>query len=106
MAASADFSGQVFWRIRIGIDPRAGRFVIGCLHHVIYEALGITFANMENLDQAGMRAGNGHEFLQTAKFALEWTGVIEAGALDNFNSVISADGVASQPDLSLSAAAN
>ena len=57
---------------------------IVCQLHDVVEVIVVP-TNLQDVDQAFMRAGDGFEFLNAAEFALERAAVFKIFAIDNFD---------------------
>src|SRR5687767_652846 len=99
-------AGQSFWRVMLGINLLPGGLVIPQLHDVIEVPSVIVAAHVQDVNEAGMLPRDGGELLDAAELAFERPGVMELVAINNFDGVESANGIARQPNVAVSATAN
>src|SRR5689334_17104517 len=83
-----------------------GDFIIRQLHHVIKVARVVIAADLENIDEARMAAGNGLELLNAFELPFIGTLVVELRAVDNFHRAIGSDNVPGEPNLAVAALAD
>ena len=80
--------------------------VIRQLHHVVEVAGGRVDADVEEVHQAIVRAGDWLEAADAGKFAFVIAGVREGGAVDHLDGAEGVEGVAGQPDFAKGALAD
>src|SRR5207247_7956036 len=84
----------------------AGDLVIAQFHHTINAARLLVSSHVQNVDETGMRAGDGGESFDAIELAFEWALIHETFSINNFDGVESSNNVTREPDFAVGAFAN
>src|SRR5262245_927725 len=88
------------------VDMLSRLYIVCRLHDVIEVALSHVVSDMQNGDQALVRARHGLELLDAAELAFEGAVFVKRSPTDNLDGSVGADDVASQPHFAVSARAH
>src|SRR5439155_20993163 len=98
--------------LRLGSPPHVGGYVVGGvrvvrqLHHIIKITSIIVAADLEDVHETLVSAGDRFEFLDAAEFTLVRSVMCESLPVDNFHSAIGAQSIPREPDFTVAAASD
>ena len=98
--------------LRLGSPPHVGGYAVGGvrvvrqLHHIIKITSIIVAADLEDVHETLVSAGDRFEFLDAAEFTLVRSVMCESLPVDNFHSAIGAQSTLREPDFPIAAPSN
>jgi len=89
-----------------GVDAAPAVAVVAEFHDVVVEAFVVVSADVEDVDEALVVAGDGFEFADAVEFAFEGTVEFEVFAADDFDGAEGSGDAFGEPDLAIAAPAD
>src|SRR5712664_70265 len=107
-ARGVGFSGLEWWNAGMleWWSVLSSRRIVRQFHDIVEMGCAVVAADLEDVDEAIVGAGDGLVFLDAFKFALERIGVAEITPINNFHGSECADDVARQPNFAVTTAAD